>query len=413
MLVYANHLSFEGVGAQEAIFKAIGGWLKEQLGFGLHPDQLGQDGEFNGDRGDARSWLRIYATSEEEPGLYAWVLKNLDASVRGRQWVTELGFKAYQGTIELSCVVKAEEQSTLVATRPTASCPRVISYIVNNIQKSAEAEFGKSLEALEVRPVGADDNSYRTLLAEIEREDRDCPIVLVSPSRDGEYLVDPVELQRKLIGLGQVVHVASGFNSYQMAEILGRHRSAWNGAVNVLRIPSKKGLVYTHLFLSAEIEGWGNTPNDRVSQLLAHVTDQTNVRRLRAHVRPEGVIQLALRRRLQSLRARSEQMDSAQLRAELDKAVLAQSNQQEWIDTVERSNTELESELADAKEDNDVVRKALKKQQFDNDTLKQHLANAGSQQTISTDLENLLILACPGEPTPSKCLEVIEELYSN
>ena len=30
--------------------KAVGGWLKEQLGFGLRPDQLKQDGEYNGQR---------------------------------------------------------------------------------------------------------------------------------------------------------------------------------------------------------------------------------------------------------------------------------------------------------------------------------------------------------------------------
>jgi hypothetical protein len=44
MLVYANHLSFQGS-------KGIGGWLKEQFGFGLHPDQLRLYGEYSGFRG--------------------------------------------------------------------------------------------------------------------------------------------------------------------------------------------------------------------------------------------------------------------------------------------------------------------------------------------------------------------------
>jgi hypothetical protein len=55
-------------------------YLKESAA-GLHPDQLRQDGEFNGYRGDMRSWLRVYATNEEEPELYAWVLKNPDETV--------------------------------------------------------------------------------------------------------------------------------------------------------------------------------------------------------------------------------------------------------------------------------------------------------------------------------------------
>jgi hypothetical protein len=67
MLVYANYLSLKGPNAEEAVFKGIGAWLKEQLGFGLHPDQLRKEGDFNGYRGDMRSWLRIYVTDEETP----------------------------------------------------------------------------------------------------------------------------------------------------------------------------------------------------------------------------------------------------------------------------------------------------------------------------------------------------------
>ena len=51
MLVYANRLCVHGTDAEAAILKAIGGWLKEQLGFGLHPDRLKQDGEYSGHHG--------------------------------------------------------------------------------------------------------------------------------------------------------------------------------------------------------------------------------------------------------------------------------------------------------------------------------------------------------------------------
>jgi hypothetical protein len=119
MLVYANHLTFQGSGAKEAIFKAIGGWFKEQLGFGLHPEQLRQDGEFNGYRGDVRSSLKAYVTTEEEPELYAWVLRNRDENVYGRHWITEIGLKSYRGVLELSCTVNTDEHSTLVASPVT------------------------------------------------------------------------------------------------------------------------------------------------------------------------------------------------------------------------------------------------------------------------------------------------------
>lgn len=242
MLVYANHLSLQGTGAEEAIFKAIGGWLKEQLGSGLHPDQLRQEGEFEGHRGDVRSWLRIYATNQEEPELYAWVLKKPDSAVRGRQWITELGLKSYRGAFELSCIVKADEHSTLVASPVMASQPRVIRYVVNNVQQADNVDFAASVSGVTVKHVGEDRDSYRGLLAEIERRDRDCPIVLVSPTRDGEYLVNVTELQQKLIGLGQVVQVSREFNSYEMSDVLGESRSAWSGAVNILNTPLQTGL---------------------------------------------------------------------------------------------------------------------------------------------------------------------------
>ena len=35
MLVYANRLQVHGEASESVVFRAIGGWLKEQLGFGL------------------------------------------------------------------------------------------------------------------------------------------------------------------------------------------------------------------------------------------------------------------------------------------------------------------------------------------------------------------------------------------
>ena len=129
MLVYANSLSLQGAGAGEAAFKAIGAWLKEQLGHGLHPDRLKKDGEFEGTRGEVRSYLRIRATTDEEPALYSWVLRFQDDAVHGRQWIAEAGLKIQLGAAEFSCIVKTDEHSTLVSDPVMASQPRVIQYL--------------------------------------------------------------------------------------------------------------------------------------------------------------------------------------------------------------------------------------------------------------------------------------------
>ena len=85
MLVYANRLQLHGVDSELVAFKAIGRWLKEQLGFGLHPDQLLSKGEYKGQRGEQSSRLRIFSCYDGEPALCAWVLKHGDGDVWGRQ----------------------------------------------------------------------------------------------------------------------------------------------------------------------------------------------------------------------------------------------------------------------------------------------------------------------------------------
>ena len=380
----------------------------------MHPDQLKHEGEFNGHRGDVRSWLRVHATNEEEPELYTWVLKSPDEAVRGRQWITELGLKSYGGILELSCIVKTEEHSTLISTPVMASRPRVIGYVVNNVQEAIDAEFAAPVSGVDVKVVGQDVDSYHGLLAEIERRDRDSPIVIVSPTRDGEYLFDVMDLQDKLIGLAQVVQVAREFNSYEMAEVIGQHRFAWSGAANILYPPMQTGFVRSRLFLSDEIVGWGDTQHARISQILAWVTNSTNVPRLRKSVRPEGVMQLALRRRLQAVRERGDKMNASQLREEVDKASRLVAEQAAWISTLEDDNTALEAEVSDFKEKWEEERESLKKQNFVIQGLKTNLENAGAGRTSDLDTVGLLKLACsPDSPTPLECIEIIESIYGD
>jgi hypothetical protein len=416
MLVYANHLAFQGTGADEAVFKAVGGWLKEQLGYGLRPEQLREDGDFDGyrDKDKARSWLRVCATNEEDPQLYSWVLRTNDPNVYGRQWFTELGLRIVHGDADLTCLVKVDDQSTLVADPVSASRPRVIIYAVNNILKASGVVLSASVPGVSLKMVGQDVDTYRGLLAEIERRDRNFPIVLVSPTVEGNYLIDPVSLQQDLVGLAQVVQIAPSFNSYEMAEILGERWSAWGGSVNILNMPSKAGFVRGRFFLADEIEKWGDKQTAKVSQVLAWVTSNTNIPRLREHIRPEGVVQLALRRRLHMARARSDQMDAFQLRLELEKASHLAEEQADWIKTLEEDNDRLESDLSEAKTKQDEAKESIAKKNFTIEALKNQLGSAGAGRTNNLDGESLLQLACRmDQPVPSECLDAIAKVYGD
>jgi len=222
------------------------------------------------------------------------------------------------------------------------------------------------------------------------------------------------DLQQKLVGLGQVVQISRDFNSYEMAEAIGQPRSAWGGAANILFTPIHTGFVRNRLFLPDEILGWGDSQNERISQILAWVTNSTNVFRLRKHVRPEGVMQLALRRRLHTVRERGAQMDASQFREEMDKASRLLADQAEWISTLEDANTALESELSDSNARLTDEREKLRRQNFIIQGLKSSLENAGAGRTSNLDAESLLNLASsPGPPTPLECIEAIESVYGD
>ena len=402
MLVYANHLRVQGADAEWAVSKAVGGWLKEQLGFGLRPDQLKQDGEYNGQRGEHRSWLRIHSCYDGEPALCAWVLKHADEDVHGRRWIVEVGVKKFAGMLEVSCVVKTDERSTLVSSAVSASQPRVIQYIANNVLSAKDADFADAVPGEILRTVGQDRDSYRAFVAEIERHDRDGAIVLVSATHEGEYLVNPTNLQRTLIGLAHVVQVLPGSNSYEMAEILGQPWSAWDGAVNVLAIPSASG-VRSRYFLRDAIRAWGEEPQ-RISQVLAWVTASTNIPRLRMHVRPEGVVQLSMRRRMEKVRATSARMNAAQLRQALDEASNRAAAQEHYFDEIAEEHEGLEKELARYKDDLEERQDELRTKKFELKSLKNQFSAACAGRGAPFNPEPLLKFAAhKEEPSPWDC----------
>ena len=412
MLVYANRLQVHGDASESEVFRAIGGWLKEQLGFGLHPELLLSSGVHRGQRGELRSQLQIFSCYEGEPALCAWVLKHGDAAVRGRRWTVEVGVKKSAGTLEVSCVVKTDEGSTLVSAPVSASQPRVIQYIVNNVADAKEVAFTKAVPGEVLRTVGEDRDSYRAFSYDIHRRDRDAAIVLVSPTREGAYLVSPTELQKTLIGLANVVHVLPGSDTYEMADELGRRMSAWDGAVNVLSIPSPSGEVRSRLFLSDEIQAWGENPQ-RISRVLAWVTVTTNVPRLREHVRPEGVRLLSTRRRMEKLRASAVKMKEAEGRqALIEASQQAEEEQERAFEGFAEENEDLLNEVSRLEDELRDTQDELRRKAFELSTVKGQLSAAGTDKSVDFDPAPLLrLLARKGQPSPLECLDIIEQYH--
>lgn len=413
MLVYANHFFANGQSAKEQVLRALGGWLKEQLGYGLHPDQITSKGEHKGEKSNGASWVKILQATDEKQELFSWVLKHSDASVRGRQWVTEIGLKVVDNSVQVSCVVSTEESSTLVLEPVQASRPRLIRYISSNIEKSPDASFDSSVPGLAVKRVGSNRESFRGLTFDIESSERDYPIVLVSPDREGEYLVNPDHLQQDLIGLAQVVRVEPNFDSYLMEEVLGRRWSAWDGAVNVLHMATPSGYIRSRVFLSEAILDWGEKQHDRISQILAWVTHNTNLPRLRKRIRPEGVMSLAIRQSLEETKKKQSTLNEVEVREELQRLTQAAEEQNQWVALLEETNGNLEQDLQQVRLELDDKSQELSAERHTVRALKDQLRESGTV-TSGVDGEHLIQMISRSDvPEPYECLELIETVYGD
>ena len=414
MLVYANHLTLQGEGAEELVLQAVADWFTLQLGAAPRREVLQSNRALEVRRGKVPARLRIHATLEQEPHLYSWVLLFPDEYVKGRQWAIEAGAKVSGQTLELSCVAKTDEQSTLAMTPIRAFQPRLVGHLVHRLQQADDVRFAPEVPGVKVEAVGRTTDSYRALLADIQRPRRHYPIVLLSPTRSGGYMVDPAQLQTALVGLAQVVRLLPDHDLEEMKRILGEAQSVWNGAIAIFRLPIPGGRVNERIFLAKTVEEWGDTTAARISRLLAWVTSNTNVERLKQRIRPETVMKTGILRHLESLRSGSDRMNVAQLRQEVEQTSRIVEDQAEWIHVLEDDNSRLEKELAETKALLDGSRADLQKKEYVLQSLKDQLDNRCGMRMSDADSEQLLTLAGRNEPpTPLECIELIENLYGD
>jgi len=408
MLVYANAMQLVGRDAFKATAGAIHGWLNDQLGQRLPLGEILRSGQWKGEAGRKSAWLQVYAATGEDPEMYAWRLRHVDDDVSGRQWLVEIGVKQERDVVDFTCAVQTEEMSVLITQPVLATRPRLIRYLLDNLERSTDAKFAAGTPGVVLKSVGDNPDSYRGLLADIDRLERDYPIVLVSPDSDGRYLINPSHLQEALLGLAQVVQVDARFNSWDMEEMLGRQFSAWGGAVNLIRIPGRDGFVRSNFSVSHEVEEWGETQGERVAAVLARVTHTTNVPRMRKRIRPDGVARLAMVRRMaQQRKELLGRTGSDQGMMELYKVELEEMTEQNQQLRSECDDKELAS--IQLQEDKDRVDQELREERYKN---RQLIGRSSGGTAPSVDLSLFLDLASRGDqPSPKECLEAIQQAY--
>jgi hypothetical protein len=180
----------------------------------------------------------------------------------------------------------------------------------------------------------------------------------------------------------------------------------------VLSIPNAAGQVRYRYFLPDAITAWGG-PAERISQVLAWVTSNTNLRRLHDHVRPDGVAQLSIRRRMDRMRATSAQMDVAELRQALEDASRQAAAQDQYFKELVEENAGLEANAGRYRDQLDDAHDELRAKDFQIQALKDQLSRTRNGGGDQVDVARLLKLATQkDDPSPLQCLDAIEQLYA-
>ncbi len=397
MLVYANTLKFEGKNSEKELFCALAGWFLRKTGKKLRISELKKSGKFNFE--DSR--LSIETATETPPYLYSLIFKHGDNIVRGRQWIVEIGIQANDSDTLLTCVVRTDEISSLIRNEVEATRPNLIKYAVKNSSLAA------GTPGHNIKKIDGDEHHYKALLAEIEYSERNHPLLLISPKRDGEYLMEVDHLQENLLGLAQLIKIEPSFNSYEMSEILSRRLSCWDGAINIIHAPFPDGRIVNHLYRSDEIESWGADSESRIKKVMALVTHNTNIPKLHDHIRPEGVRIKALRENFYK-KGKAKSATERKLQNDFDTLIgMAAEQEQQYKEDF----SGLEFEKLCLEENNKQLAKELSKEKWAKETLKHQLSQSGGCPEL-IEIAELLAFSCRvDEPTPEECISLVGNLF--
>lgn len=309
MLVYSSTFMLAPAGGPQQIIDLIARWMGKRSGGFIAAKELAQ--------GVARKRLkdgstvtsratRFEAEAPSYPFIFSTELSHRDDKVPGRLWTTGIGLRqlAADKPVECTFLLKTDEASARVLAPIQVTRPKIVLDVVGQCQPVGQTP------GLKVKRL--DEASAAAFLAEVEREDRGHPIVVISPRRDGSYLVQPERLRSLLVGIAEVVQVAPGVDTFELEKILGRRYGAWGGALNVL-YRSKVGRDGTYcdssLYRPDRLADLADAGVNLDSEILSTVTHQTNVPTAWRHISLSVVDQAVLRSQLASAVEKAKQTD--------------------------------------------------------------------------------------------------------
>ena len=311
-----------GENSSETAFRTVAGWLKSVTKRHFTPTELKSGEEFSIDR----IRVRTYAAVDQQPLMYSVLLSHPDHSIKGRQWITEIGIQEEREHTIVSILLETSDISTLVTEIPSTTKPRLVNFLQSNGQLHPETIGLKVLKFSNTR------DSFKALSYEIERKERKHPIVLVSNVKEtNKPVVNPMKLQEQLFGLAQVIYSGEEINSWEMEDVLTRKYSAWDGAVNIIYPSFGRNICHSKLLSQSAINDIIDSGAYVLQSILSHITHATNGFNKKKHFSPSLVRAKRQKDQRALLKLRFEKLSEDTEFQELAEQAFSQLEEQEVL----------------------------------------------------------------------------------
>lgn len=375
MLVYSSCVQLNPTGGPSQIVREVARWMGGKGKSHVDPVRLESGIKDlilrNGQH--VRSQSTVSEGEElSYPMLLCMQFTHPDDKVSGRRWTTEVGVRQdHEGApIDCTFLLKTDEVSARVVSAIQVTRPKLVADIVDKCMPAPETPG--------VRVKRLDEDSAIAFLAEVERETRSAPLVVVSPAGGGNYLVSPERMRSIVVGIADVVEVPVGADTYAIEGVVGRRYGAWGGAINLI-FPIRKGRVEceTVMFRPAQIEDMLSDGRSVESEVLAAITHRTNLPNSWRHISLETVGQARLRSQLErSIRdagGKEELVEYVQLLELADQELRAKDAE---VHALRADLDERESDVRRLEAANDGLKYSLSERQFS-------LENGDSDESLS------------------------------
>ena len=313
MLVYVNNFLFEPAQGPDQIVHLVAKWVGQRAKSYVDTARLAEGiRELKFKDGSTLTSRATWSADKGRtyPFWFCAQLSHRDEKISGRRWITEIGLhqEAEGQAIECSLLLRTDEVSARVNTSIQVTRPKLVEQLIHSCNPLGQTP-GLKVKQLTLESASA-------FLREVERDERNYPIVILSTNRDNEFPVTPERLRSILVGLADVVCVPAEEDTFAIEELVGRRFMAFGGALNIV-FPGRqgdRGLFYeTVLLRHDEIVDLLDSGHSIESEVLSTITHRTNLPCSWRHISPEKVGQAVLRAQLAQMIERAKAGDQSEV----------------------------------------------------------------------------------------------------